>query len=159
MALDLNVLKITPRDGLYVYMPNAPQPHNCIVASSVTAEAPLKAGDVVTLDTTSTNPNCPVIKKAGVTDAIYGVIPYDAMKNSYVGNDKVMVAIEGSYIYKIVADAVTLGADLYFNASMQVTDTATAGNSILGIANTYAAAAGDFVQVKLKFAKTQAGGS
>lgn len=159
MALDLNVLKITPRDGLYVYMPNAPQPHNCIVASSITAENPLKAGDIVTLDSTSTNPHCPVIKKAGVTDTIYGVIPYDAIKNSYVGNDKVMVAVEGSYIYKIAADAITLGADLYFNTSMQVTDTATPGNSILGTANTYATATGDFVQVKLKFAKTVAGGS
>ena len=41
---------------------------------------------------------------------------------------------------------------------MQVTSTATAGNSILGTANTAAAAANDLVQVKLKFAKTQAAG-
>lgn len=157
MALSLNDLKITPRDGLYVYMPNAPQPHNCIVADSVTEEAPLMAGDVVTLDATSTNPNCPVIKKAAVTDAIYGVIPYDAMKNSYTAKQKVMVAVEGSTIYKTAAAAVTPGADLYFNANMQVAATATAGNSILGTANAYAAA-NDLVQVKLKFAKTQAAG-
>lgn len=146
MALNLNDLKITPRDGLYVYMPNAPQPHNCIAAEA------LQAGDVLTLDTTSTNPNCPVVKKAAVTDPVYGIVPYDAMKNSYEANDKVMAAVEGSYIYKVAAGAVTPGATLYFDADMQVTATETEGNSTLGTANTYAAAAGDFVQVKLKFA-------
>lgn len=155
MALSLNDLKITPREGLYVYMPNTPQPHNCIVSDVVTEEAPLKAGDIVTLDTTSTNSHCPVIKKAGVTDTIFGVIPYDAIKNSYTAKQKVMVAIEGSYVYKTAAGVVTPGADLYFNTNMQVSATATAGNSILGTANTYAAA-NDFVQVKLKFSKTQA---
>lgn len=155
MALSLNDFKITPRDGLYVYMPNTPQPHNCIVADSVTDEAPLRAGDIVTLDAASTNPHCPVVKKAGVTDTIFGVIPYDAMKNSYIAKQKVMVAIEGSYIYKTAAGAITPGADLYFNTNMQVSATATAGNSILGNANVYAQA-NDLVQVKLKFSKTQA---
>ena len=158
MALDLNDLNITPRDGAYVYMPNTPQPHNCIVSDSVTDEAPLKAGDIVTLDNTSTNPYCPVVKKAAVADAIFGVIPTDAIKDTYTAKQKVMVAIEGSYIYKTAAAAINQGVDLYFNANMQVTSTATAGNSILGTANTAAAAANDLVQVKLKFAKAQAAG-
>lgn len=155
-AIGINEQRLGQRVGLYVYLPNAPQPHNCIVESSVLSTAPLRAGTVVTLDSTSKNPNCPVIKAAGVTDAIYGVIVYDSMKDAYIANDKVAVAVEGSTIYMPAAAAVTPGAELYFNESGQVTATPTAGNSIVGVANNYAAAANDLVQVKLKFAKTQA---
>lgn len=155
-AIGINEQRIGQRVGSYVYLPNAPQPHNCIVASSVIATAPLKAGTVVALDSTNTNTNCPVVKAAAVTDAIYGVIVYDSIKDAYIANDKVAVAIEGSTIYMPAAGAVTPGAELYFNTSGQVTATATAGNSIIGTANNYAAAANDLVQVKLKFAKTQA---
>lgn len=154
MALDLNRVKITPAKGLYVYMPNAPEPHNCIVSAS--QDTPLVAGDIVTVDTSSTNTNCPVIKKAAVNDVIFGVIPHDALKNSYAAGEKCMVAIEGSYIYMIANDAITLGAKLYFTSGGKVTDSATPGNSILGVANTYAAAQDDFVQVKLAFETTSA---
>lgn len=153
MALNLNDLKITPRKGLYVYMPNAPQPHNCIVADGQA----LTAGDIVTLDATSTNPNCPVVKKAAVTDAIYGVIPYDAYKNSYTAKEKVMVAVEGSTIYLAANEKTNPGVDLYFTADGYVTGSATPGNSIVGTSNAAAAAKDDLIQVKLKFAKTQAG--
>ena len=152
MALNLNRLNITPTKGLYVYMPNAPEPHNCIVSEA--QNTPLATGDIVTLDATSTNTHCPVIKKAAVNDKVYGVIPFDAMKNSYNAKEKCMAAIEGSYIYLPAAKAIAMGADLYFDATGAVTDTATAGNSIIGIANTAAAAKDDLVQVKLRFAVT-----
>lgn len=151
MALNLNDLKITPRKGLYAYMPNVPQPHNCI------AKEALQAGDIVTLDATATNANCPVVKKAEVTDAIFGVIPADAMKDAYKANEKVMVAVEGSVIYLVANGAVNQGADLYFTADGYVTATATAGNSIVGTAQVHAGAKDDLVQVKLKFAKTVQG--
>lgn len=154
MALNLNRLNITPSKGLYVYMPNAPEPHNCIVSEA--QNTPLVAGDIVTLDATSTNTHCPVIKKAAVTDKVFGVIPTDALKNSYNAKEKCMAAIEGSYIYLPAAKAIAMGADLYFDATGAVTDTATAGNSIIGIANTAAAAKDDLVQVKLRFATTTA---
>lgn len=150
MALNLNDTRIVPREGLYVYMPNAPEPHNCIVGASQT----LKAGDIVTLDTTATNNNCPVVKKAGVTDVIFGVVPFDALKDTYVANDKISIAIEGSTIYKTASGAVTPMATLYFTAQGKITATATAGNSTLGTANAYAGD-GEFVQVKLKFGTTQ----
>lgn len=152
MALDLNRINITPVKGLYVYMPNAPEPHNCIVSEN--QETPLVAGDIVTLDTTSTNTHCPVIKKAAVNDKVFGVIPTDALKNSYNAKEKCMAAIEGSYIYLPAAKAITMGSDLYFTSAGKVTNTATAGNSIVGTANTAAAAEDDLVQVKLKFATT-----
>nr|DAT18312.1 MAG TPA: capsid fiber protein [Caudoviricetes sp.] len=156
MAIGINELRITPRVGTYVYLPNAPQPHNCIVSDTVTT--PLKAGDVLTLDTTSTNPYCPVVKKAAVTDPVYGVLIYDVRTDSYGPNAKTQAAVEGSTVYFEAAGAIQPMAELYFNADGQVTSTPTTGNSIIGIANTYAAAAGDLVQVKLRFAKT-AGGS
>lgn len=150
MALNLNDLKITPRKGLYAYMPNVPQPHNCI------AKEALQAGDVVTLDATATNANCPVVKKAAVTDKIFGVIPADAMKDAYAANEKVMVAVEGSIIYLAAAAAIAPGADLYFTTDGYVTSTETKGNSIVGTAQVAAAAKDDLVQVKLKFAQTAA---
>lgn len=152
MALDLNRLNITPVKGLYVYMPNAPEPHNCIVSSS--QSTPLVPGDILTLDATSTNPHCPVVVKADVDDPIYGVVPHDVLKNSYAAGEKCMAAIEGSYVYLPAAKAITMGSDLYFTSAGKVTNTATAGNSIVGTANTAAAAADDLVQVKLKFATT-----
>lgn len=154
-ALQLNDLKITPRDGAYVYMPNVPQPHNVIVSPNQATA--LKAGDIVTLDTSvTTNQYCPVIKKAAVTDVIFGVIPYDVRKNTYAANEKCQVAVEGSYIYKTAAASITQGAKLYFDANGQVTSSATGGNSIVGIANTSATAKDDFVQVKLHFETTSA---
>ena len=152
-ALQLNDLKITPRDGDYVYMPNVPQPHNVIVSPNQATA--LKAGDIVTIDTTVANAHCPVIKKAAVNDPIFGVIPYDDRKNTYSAKEKTQVAVEGSYLYKIAGGSITQGAKLYFTSTGTVTATATAGNSILGIANT-TAASGDFVQVKLKFETTTA---
>lgn len=150
MALNLLKTDITPVDGLYTYMPNTPQPHNGIVSDLVTDDAPLKAGDLVTYDTTATNANCPVIKRAGVTDPVCGIIPFDMIKKTYFAKDEVMFAIEGSYVYKKTAGPIAQGAKLYFNENMEVTSTATAGNSIVGIANTYAATAQGLVQVKIK---------
>lgn len=151
MALNLNVKKITPVDGAYVYMPNAPEPHNCIVSSNQATA--LAAGAIVTLDTSVANANCPVVKQAAANDPIFGVIPVNGLKNSYVAGDKVNVAVEGSFIYKTTSASVTAGAQLGFNASTnKVAAISTAGNSILGVANT-TVASGDLVQVKLKFGK------
>lgn len=147
MALSLNQAKMTPRKGAYVYMPNVPQPHNCIVSAEQNL---LIAGDIVTLDTSATNTNCPVIKAAVETDAIFGVIPYDALKNSYKSKDKVMVAVEGSTLYFVADGAIAQGDVLCFNSDYEVTATQTATYSTIGIAQT-AAADGGLVQVKLKF--------
>jgi len=152
MALDLNQLKMTPRNGAYVYMPNVPQPHNCIVSAS--QSTPIVAGTILTLDTASTNTSCPVVLAADVDDVIYGVIPYDALKNTYSAKDKVMAAVEGSTLYFVADGAISLGDVLYFNSDYEVTATATPGNSTVGIAQT-AAADGGFVQVKLKFGTTE----
>jgi len=151
MALNLNQEKLTPRNAAYVYMPNVPQPHNCIVSASQTD--PIEAGTVLTLDTAATNTNCPVVKAAAPDDVIYGVVPYDALKNSYVAKDKVAVAVEGSTLYLTADGAITQGAVLYFTADYKVSATGSAGDSTIGTAET-AAGDGALVQVKLKFGVT-----
>ena len=145
-----------PLAGMYVYLANLPQLHNVIVASSVTSTTPLAAGAIVTLDSTSTNTNAPIAKQAAVTDTIFGVITYNPLKSTYVGGDRIAIARDGDVVWLPAAAAVNVGAELYFNASNQVTSTATAGNSIVGKALTKATAAGDLIQVELGFKTTEA---
>lgn len=147
-----------PLAGMYVYMANLPQLHNVLVTSSVTSTAPLKAGAIVTLDSTSTNTNAPVAKQAAVTDPIFGVITYNPVKQTYIGNERIAVARDGDVVWMPAAAAVNVGAELYFNASNQVTSTPTAGNSIVGKALTKATNTGDLIQVELGFQTTQVGG-
>ena len=145
-----------PLAGMYVYLANLPQLHNVLVASTVTDTAPLTSGAIVTLDSTSTNTNAPVAKQAAVTDTIFGVITYNPLKQTYIGNERVSVARDGDIVWLPAAGAVNVGAELYFNAQNQVTSTVTAGNSIVGKALTKATAAGDLIQVELGFKTTEA---
>ena len=156
MAIGINALRIYPAVGSYVYLPNTPQFHNTIV--SATQTTPLGAGNIVTLDTASTNSNCPVVKQAAATDLPVGVVILDARINAYSANEKIPVAREGSIVYLPAAAAITAGTKVMFNADNQVTATVTAGNSYIGTALTPATAEDDLVQVELKFEKTQAGG-
>lgn len=146
-----------PVPGLYAYQANLPQLHNVLVASTVTSTAPLKAGAVLTLDAASTNTNAPVAKQAAVTDPIFGVITYNPVKQTYIGNDRIAIARDGDVVWMPAAAAVNVGAELYFNALNQVTSTSAAGNSIVGKALTKATAAGDLIQVELGFKTTEAG--
>lgn len=145
-----------PLAGMYVYMANLPQLHNVIVSAE--ENAPLVAGAIVTLDTTSTNTNAPVAKQAAVTDEIFGVVTYNPIQANFANGERIAVARPNDVVWLPAAGAVTVGAELYFNASNQVTATVTAGNSIVGKALTKAAATGDLVQVELGFKTTAAGG-
>lgn len=147
----------TPVAGLYVYMANLPQIHNVIVSSTQTT--PLAPGAVVTLDSTATNPHAPTAKQAAVTDNILGVVVYNPIQNRFRAGERISIARPNDVIWMPAAGAITEGAVLYFNATNQVTATATAGNSIIGKALTPAKAAGDFVKVELGFQTTTAGGN
>lgn len=155
-ALSLNQFAPNvPLAGMYVYLANSPQLHNVIVAA--TQETPLASGAIVTLDSTSTNTNAPVVKQAEVTSAIFGIVTYNPLKAAFQANERIAIAREGEVVWLPAAAAISVGAELYFNADNQVTSTPTAGNSIVGKALTKAAAAGDLVQVELGFKTTQAG--
>lgn len=135
--------------GLYVYMANLPQLHNVIVSS--TQETPLMAGAVVTIDTASTNADATVAKQAAPTDEILGVVTFNPITNSFESGDRIAIARENDIIWMPAAAAIQAGAKLYFTAENQVTSSAS-GNAI-GKALTPATAAGEFVQVELKFAE------
>ncbi len=146
-----------PLPGMYAYQANLPQLHNVIVTSTVTDASPIKAGAIVTLDSTSTNTNAPVVKQAAVTDSIFGVVVYNPIQSTFIGNERIAIARDGDIVWLPAAAAVNVGADLYFNASNQVTSTVTAGNSIVGKAMTKATQAGELIQVELGFRTTEAG--
>lgn len=154
MAIDLNQFAPnTPVAGLYVYQANLPQLHNPIISAN--QETALTYGAVVTLDSTVSNADAPVVKQAAVTDDIFGVISFTPVKAQWKAGERVALARANDIVWLPAAGAVAQGAVLYFNSSNQVTSTATAGNSIVGKAITSAAAAGDFVQVELGFATTE----
>lgn len=155
MAIDLNQFAPnTPVAGLYVYMANLPQLHNPIISANQSTA--LTYGAVVTLDSSVSNADAPVVKQAAVTDNIFGVISYNPVKASWVAGERVAIARANDIVWLPAAGAIAQGAVLYFNSSNKVTSTATAGNSIIGKAITSAAAEGDFVQVELGFATTSA---
>lgn len=155
MAIDLNQFAPnTPVAGLYVYMANLPQLHNPIISANQSTA--LTYGAVVTLDSSVSNTDAPVVKQAAVTDNIFGVISYNPVKASWVAGERVAIARANDIVWLPAAGAIAQGAVLYFNSSNKVTSTATAGNSIIGKAITSAAAEGDFVQVELGFATTSA---
>ena len=153
MALDLNQFAPNqPIAGLYAYQANLPQIHNAVISANQSTA--LTYGAVVTLDSSVSNADAPVVKQAAVTDNIFGVITYTPVKALWAKGERVALARANDIIWLPAAGAIAQGAVLYFNSSNQVTSTATAGNSIIGKAITSAAAEGDFVQVELGFATT-----
>ena len=142
--------------GLYVYQANLPQPHNLIVSENQATA--IVAGAIITIDSSSTNKNAPVIKQAAVNDRIYGVITYHPNEkgNSYVSGERCSAAKDGDVVWLPAAGSISAGATLYFNSSNKVTSSATPGNSIVGIALTPASAANELIQVELHFATTSA---
>lgn len=135
-----------PIDGLYVYMANEGQLHNVIVG----AETTLKAGDVVALDTTSTNVHAPVVLSAEATDVPFGVVSYTPVKATHTTGNRVGLAREHDVIWKTANSAVAVGDYLTFDTDYKV-ETAGAGDTYIGIALTPSAEDGDLIQVELKF--------
>ncbi len=166
MATNISLNQFAPNApiaGLYCYMANLPQLHNIIVSKN--QETPLYSGAVVTLDPAATNPHASEVLQAQPTDSVYGVVSFNPIGNQfgfveggYTTSDRVSVARENDIIFMPAAGAIAEGAKLYFTADNEVTSTATAGNSIVGIATTPAKAKGDFVKVQLKFETTGATG-
>lgn len=149
--MDLTATGIKPLEGLRAYMPNQPQLHNVIFTSS-TATDVVKAGQVVALDTASTNTDCPVVKACAVDGDPFGVIVYDVRKEDVKVGEKIAIAQSGDIIFMVAGAAVAVGGKLQFNASTRkVDDSTTSGNVFIGTALTPAAADGDLIQVQLNF--------
>ena len=147
MAIDLNQFAPnTPVAGLYVYQANLPQIHNAVISANQSTA--ITYGAVVTLDSSVSNVDAPVVKQAAVTDKIFGVVTFNPRKANWVAGERVALARANDIVWLPAAGAIAQGAVLYFNSSNKVTSSATAGNSIIGKAITSAAAEGDFVQVE-----------
>ncbi len=144
-----------PIDGMYVYQANLPQLHNVIVSTAQTTA--LQSGAFVTIDTTSTNTNAPVVKQADVTDKVFGVLTFNSVKNQWGAGERIAIARANDIIFKTAAGVITAGSDVYFTNDNTVTATATAGNTIIGTAITPSLAEGDLIQVQLHFEQTAAG--
>ena len=143
MALDLNVKSIQPIKGLTVYEV-APALHNVIVASGT-----LKAGDFVKLNTSSTNIDAAEVVAAGASDAVFGIVKFTPVKDSFGAGEKVAIAQKGSVIWCEAAAAIAVGAELYHTAENKVTSSDPGSGTKYGIALTCAANAGDLIQVQL----------
>ena len=143
MALDLNVKNIQPIKGLTVYEV-APSLHNVIVANGT-----LKAGDFVKLNASSTNIDAAEVVAAGATDAVFGIVKFTPVKNSFVAGDKVAIAQSGCVVWCEAAAAIAVGAELYHTAENKVTSTNPGSGTKYGVALTCAANAGDLIQVQL----------
>lgn len=149
--MDLTATGIKPLEGLRAYMPNQPQLHNVIFTSATTTDV-VKAGQVVALDTASTNTDCPVVKACAVDGDPFGVIVYDVRKEDVKVGDKIAIAQTGDIVFMVAGSSLQVGDKLQFNATTRkVDDTTTSGNAFIGIALTPATADGDLVQVELNF--------
>ena len=83
------------------------------------------------------------------TDDIYGIIPFTAKKDAFVGKDVVRVVVDNCVIVMQASAAIAVGAKLQVvPASMKVV-TQTTG-TLVGTALQAAAADGDLIKVELK---------
>ena len=149
--MDLTAVKPQPIEGMRAYMPNAPQLHNVTFYSGTSTDV-TSAGQVVALNTSSTDVNCPVVIACASDGTPFGVVVYDAVKEHAKVGEKIAIAQSGDIIYLVAGSSFSVGAKLQFNASTRkVDDTTTSGNAYIGIALTPASAEGDLVQVQLNF--------
>ena len=149
--MELTSTKISAVEGLRAYMPNQPQLHNVVFTSSTSTDV-TSAGQVVALDTSSTNTDCPVVKACASNGDPFGVVVYDARQEHAKVGEKIAIAQSGDIIFMVAGSAISVGAKLQFNASTRkVDDTTTAGGTFIGIALTPASAEGDLIQVQLNF--------
>ncbi len=84
------------------------------------------------------------------TDQVFGIIPYNAVKNSYASGDKVNVVRDFTTIVCEASEAISAGATVMPVISGLKVATQTTGKAIIGEAVTPAAQAGDLIEVMIK---------
>lgn len=150
-AFSLTQAGTKPAEGMYAYMPNKPHVHNAKFYSGTSTDT-VTAGSFVKLYGSSTSTTNPVVVAAAVTDVPYGMVVYDAVKNTHGVGDFVALAETGDSVFMVAGGAISVGAKLQFNATTRkVDDSTTATYAYIGVAETAAAADGDLIQVKLDF--------
>lgn len=150
-GFSLTAANTTPAEGMYAYMPNKPHVHNAEFYSGTSTDT-VTAGSFVKLYSSSTSKVRPVVAACAVTDVPYGMVVYDAVKNTHGVGELVALAQTGDSVFLVAAGAISVGAKLQFNASTRkVDDSTTATYAYIGVAETAATADGDLIQVRLDF--------
>lgn len=149
-AFNLTATSITPQKGQYALLPNLPQQHN-VEFYSATSTDKLPVGAFVKLYASSTSTDHPIASVCAVTDIPYGMVVYDARKESYAVGERFAIASTGDVVFCVAESAVDVGDKLQFTTDWTVDDTATATYAYIGTALTKATAKGDLIQVKLNF--------
>lgn len=150
LNMPLTQRRMTPVRGMAAFLPNQPILHTCVVSPAETAI--IKAGDVLTFDTTQTAlDGLVVVKKAAATDIPVGVVVYNAVQPiGFEANDRVSLFDTNAYVYMEAGAAdLTAGTEVGVNENGQVV-TATAGNGVVGIVYTAPSAVGDLIVIKVK---------
>lgn len=148
--MPLTARRMTPVRGMAAFLPNQPILHTCVVSPAETAV--IKAGDVLTFDTTQTAlDGLVVVKKAAATDIPVGVVVYNAVQPiGFEANDRVSLFDTNAYVYMEAGAAdLTAGTEVGVNENGQVI-AATAGNGVVGIVYTAPSAMGDLIVIKVK---------
>lgn len=149
-AFNLTATSITPQKGQYALLPNLPQQHN-VEFYSATSTDKLPVGAFVKLYASSTSTDHPIASVCAVTDIPYGMVVYDARKESYAVGERFAIASTGDVVFCVAESAVDVGDKLQFTTDWTVDDTTTATYAYIGTALTKATAKGDLIQVKLNF--------
>lgn len=144
MAISLNQYEISKKAGTLATAPNLPLLQARVDSTQAT---PLTAGMVVKFSGTSGD--LPIVKAAAVTDKVAGVVLDNEFNPSFAAGEMVSVASVGDIVrMQSTAAAIPAGSLVEFNAAGQVL--ASAGtNTVLGMAETAAPAAGGIVSVKI----------
>lgn len=144
MALQLNQVGITPKAGDGVY---APFPARTFKLSNSLAApcgpcTPCKiSGEAST--------GLPIVTPiTAATDVVYCVLAYDIRNNEFVKNQPVKGWVSDEVVWMSASAAITAGA-LVSAAVDGTVATQTAGNPVLGVAESSAANVGDLVAVRL----------
>ena len=150
-AFSLTAAGMKPAEGMYALMPNQPHAHNNRFYSGTSTDT-IHAGAFVKLYGSSTSTVNPVVVAAAATDIPYGMVVYDALKDTNKVGDFVALAQSGDSVFMVAGGAIAVGAKLQFNASTRkVDDSTTSTYAYIGVAETAASADGDLIQVKLNF--------
>lgn len=155
-GIDLTARRMTPVRGQAAFLPNQPILHTCLVSPAESNV--LKAGDVLTFDTTQDNlDNLIVLKKAEPTDVPVGVVVYNAVfPTGFVANDRISIFDTNAYVYMEAGAAdLTAGTEVTVNSSGQVVK-ATTGQGVIGVVYTAPSAIGDLIVIKVKQGKVAA---
>lgn len=142
MILNKKDISAQVGDGVY-----APQPARAFkidpsVSSAFGAGTPCKMAGV------ASNGMAVVTPITATTDVVYCVISSNLRNNSFTGGDIVKGWIAGEYVWLEASAAITAGAAVNAGTNGKVA-AQTAGNTVLGIAESSAAQAGDLVAVRV----------